>query len=80
MQKATKSVLLELDEMLLHRDKQHLIENRAVNVITSAINLINLLKENYDEEFAGELERRLISSIKAQDANRFVRGIRKNKE
>lgn len=79
MQKKTRSILDELDTMLVHKDKEHLVESRASHVIQGAINLINFLKESYDTETALELERRLLNSIKSQDANKFLRGIRKLK-
>lgn len=65
--------------MLSHRDKDNLVESRAGHVIQGAINLINYIKENYDADTALELERRLINSIRAQDATKFTRGIRKLK-
>ena len=39
--------------------------------------LLNYIKENYDEEQAAELERRLLNSIRAQDPSKFTRGIRR---
>lgn len=79
MQKKTRSILDELDTMLSHRDKDNLVESRASHVIQGAINLINFIKENYDENTAVELERRLINSIRSQDIAKFTRGIRKIK-
>lgn len=79
MQKRTRSILDELDSMLSHRDKDNLVESRASHVIQGAINLINFIKENYDNETAIELERRLLNSIRAQDVSKFTRGIRKIK-
>ena len=79
MQKRTRSILDELDNMLAHRDKDNLVESRASHVIQGAINLINYIKENYDAETALELERRLLNSIRSQDVTKFTRGIRKIK-
>lgn len=79
MQKRTRSILDELDNMLAHRDKDNLVESRASHVIQGAINLINYIKENYDSETALELERRLLNSIRTQDVSKFTRGIRKIK-
>jgi len=56
------------------------MESRATNVIESAINLINEMHKHYDEETAGDLERRLLNSIRNQDTKRFVRGIRRVNE
>ena len=79
MQKRTRSILDELDNMLAYKDKDNLVENRASHVIQGAINLINYIKENYDTETALELERRLLNSIRSQDVTKFTRGIRKIK-
>jgi len=48
-------------------------------VMSGAINLINFIKENYSPEQAGELERRLLNSIRAQDPKKFIRGVRRLK-
>lgn len=77
MQKRTRSILDEIDSLLIERDKENLVESRATNVIAGAINLINYIKENYDTEQANELERRLLNSIRSQDPQKFVRGIRR---
>ena len=77
MQKRTRSILTELDELLTHKDKDNLLESRANNIINGAINLIKYIRENYEAEQALELERRLLNAIKGQDPAKFSRGIRK---
>ena len=77
MQKRTRSILTELDELLTHKDKDNLLESRANNIINGDINLIRYIRENYDAEQALELERRLLNAIKGQDPAKFSRGIRK---
>jgi len=77
VQKRTRSILTELDELLTHKDKDNLLESRANNIINGAINLIKYIRENYDAEQALELERRLLNAIKGQDPAKFSRGIRK---
>jgi hypothetical protein len=77
VQKRTRSILTELDELLTHKDKDNLLESRANNIINGAINLIRYIRENYDNEQALELERRLLNAIKGQDPAKFTRGIRK---
>ncbi len=79
MQKRTKSILDELDSLLIHRDRENLIESRATHIIQGAINLITTIRESYSDEVATDLERRLINSIRGQDAAKFARGIRKLK-
>ena len=77
MQKRTHSILEELATMSPQRDRSSLVESRANNVISSAINLLNYIRENYDAESAAELERRLLNSIRTQDPNKFTRGVRR---
>lgn len=77
MKRKTRSLLEELNDISIKRDHESLIESRATHVIDSAINLIQLIKENFEPESAYELERRLLNSIKAADPAKFTRGIRK---
>jgi len=63
--------------MLTHKDRENLVESRASHVIQGAINLINYIRENYDAEQAGELERRLLNSIRTQEPDKFRRGVRR---
>ena len=79
MQKRARSILDELDTMLVHKDRENLVESRASNVIAGAINLINYIRENYDANQAAELERRLINSIRTQEPEKFRRGVRRMK-
>lgn len=80
VQKKTKSLLEELNEFAVKKDKETIIESRASHIIDSAINLMILIKENFSPETAYELERRLINSIKSGDPAKFIRGIRKIRE
>lgn len=80
MQKRTKSLLEELESIGSNRDINHLIESRANNIISSAINLLELIRRNFPEERAEILEKKLISSVRGRDPNRFVRSLRKKDE
>ena len=77
MQRKTKSLLEELNDFAVKKDREVILESRAVHIIDSAINLIKLIRETFEPEIAYELERRLINSIKGADSAKFVRGIRK---
>lgn len=77
MQKRTRSILDELDSLVIHKDRENLVESRASNVIAGAINLINYIREHYEPEQAAELERRLINSIRTQEPEKFQRGVRR---
>lgn len=80
MKKSTRSILQELSEIGLSRDTNLIIESRASNIMQSAINLIELIKENYDPEVSYDLERRFINSIKSGDTSKFKRGLKKLQE
>jgi hypothetical protein len=77
LKRATKSLLEELNSISERKHGEAIIESRAAHVIDSAINLLALIKENFEPEQAYELERRLINSIKGGDPNKFIRSIRK---
>ena len=77
MKLRTRSILQELNEIADRRDKDSLIESKAMNIINSAINLMELINKHYESEVAQELERRFINSIKGADTAKFTRGIRK---
>ena len=77
MQKKTRSLLEELDAMYVERDKRHIIENRASNVISSAIRLLEQIDESYTPEQAENLTRKLINAIKLRDPGKFTRTVRK---
>jgi hypothetical protein len=79
MQKKTKSLLEELQSFGDTRDINSIIENRASNIIASAINLVELLQKHYPSEKAEMLERKLLSAIKSKDKDRFSKSLRKNK-
>jgi hypothetical protein len=83
LKRATKSLLEELNSISERKNGEAIVEARATHVINSAINLLSLIKENFSPEEAYELERRLINSIRASDAGKFTRSIRRlrdNKE
>ena len=80
MQKRTRSLLEELEAIGNNRDMNHVIENRAINVITSAINLIELMNRQYDPSKAELLEKRLLSAIKNKDQRKFSKSLRKQNE
>lgn len=77
MKKRTRSILEELNNLGRAKDNDLLIETTANNIIESAINLLNRISHTYDEETAGELERRFLNSIKSGDPRKFKRGIQK---
>ena len=57
MQRKTRSLLEELEAIGNNRDTKHIIESRAHNIITSAINLLEMISKHYDDEKAQILEK-----------------------
>jgi len=77
MQKKTRSLLEELDAMYIERDQRQVIENRASNVIASAIRLLEQIDEAYAPEQAENLKRKLLNAINQRDPGKFTRTVRK---
>ena len=80
MSQEVRSILDELNALSIEKDKENVVESRALNVISSAINLIEYIQENYNADTALELERRLVNSIRGRDTKKFSRAITKLKE
>lgn len=78
MQRKTRSLLEELEAIGQNRDTKHVIENRAQHIITSAINLLEMINKHYDAEKAQVLERKLLSAIKSRDQARFSKSLKKD--
>jgi hypothetical protein len=77
MQKKTRSLLEELDAMYIERDQRHIIENRAANVIASAIRLLEQIDESYAPDQADNLKRKLLNAINQRDPAKFTRTVRR---
>jgi hypothetical protein len=77
MQKKTRSILEELETLYAERDQRHVIENRAANIISSAIHLLEQIDSSYTAEQAENLQRKLINAIKLRDPSKFTRTVRR---
>jgi len=77
MQKKTRSILEELETLYAERDNRHVIENRASNIIASAIRLLEQIDASYTPEQAQNLQRKLINAINQRDPAKFTRTVRK---
>lgn len=73
----SRSILEELNQISIDRDRNHVVENRGEHVINSAINLIEQIERYYDDQTAKDLTNRLINSIRGRDSTKFSRGIKK---
>jgi hypothetical protein len=63
--------------MYIERDQRHVIENRASNVIASAIRLLEQIDASYTAEDAQNLQRKLINAINQRDPGKFTRTVRR---
>jgi hypothetical protein len=77
MQKKTRSILEELDSLYIERDRKLVLENRAGNLIESAIRLLEQIDSEYNAEQAENLTRKLLNAIRARDASKFTRSVRR---
>jgi hypothetical protein len=77
MQKKTRSLLDELNSMYVDKDRRHVIENRASNIIASAIRLMEEIDSSYTPEQAENLQRKLLNAIKLRDPGKFTRTVRR---
>jgi hypothetical protein len=78
MQRRTRSILEELDSMYAERDRRLIIENRAANIIASAINLLEQIEASFPSDQAENLSRKLLNAIRTKDVSRFSRTVRKS--
>ena len=78
MQKRTRSLLEELDSMYIERERDLIIESRASNIITSAINLLEQIDASYSPEQAENLTRKLLNAIRTRDTGKFARTVRRS--
>jgi hypothetical protein len=78
MHKKTRSLLEELDSMCPDKDRDSMVENRALNVISSAIRLIELIESNYSAEQSEILVRKLFNAMRSKEPSRFTKSIRKS--
>lgn len=79
VQRKTRKLLEELDSIAIEKDRVHLIESRAEHLIASATNLIDMIRNSYDNQIAEDMERKLLLAIKRQDSTKFTNGLKRLK-
>lgn len=78
MKRQTRSLLEELELLGMNRDSKHIIENRANNLIASAIHLMEVIERNYSPEQSAILIKKLLIAIKNRDQGKFSRSLKKS--
>ena len=79
----SKSILDELDAVLAARksmDRESILESRANNIITSAINLLELIHKSYPTEIAEDLEKRFLNSIRGRNPAKLSNSLKRIKQ
>jgi hypothetical protein len=77
MQKRTRSLLEELDDLYIERDRRLLIENRAATLIANAIRLLEQIDTEFPADQAENLQRKLLNAIRTRDSGKFARSVRR---
>ena len=77
MQKRTRSILEELDDLYIERDRRLFIENRAANIIANAIRLLEQIDAEFPPDQAENLTRKLLNAIRTRDSGKFSRSVRR---
>ena len=77
MQTKTRSILEELDNLYVEHDNKYIIEQRANNIIASAIRLLEQIDASYTAEQADNLTRKLFNAIRLRDPGKFTRTVRR---
>lgn len=78
----SRSILDELDAVLAARkaaDRESIVESRANNIITSAINLLEMIHKAYPADVAEDLEKRFLNSIRSRNPAKLSNTIKKIK-
>lgn len=77
MKSHTKTLLEELTGIVPEKEPAQIIEVRGCHIIISALNLLESIKDQYGENIANEMERRLLNGIRAKNSTKFARGAKK---
>jgi hypothetical protein len=75
MNRPRKSLFDELNSLALSSDRERFVEQKGEHIISGALNLIEFIQREFDEETAADLSKRLVNSIKSGDMRKFKRGI-----
>jgi hypothetical protein len=78
--KKTQSIVEEILDYVPKIDAELFIESRGQQVIASALNLVRLIRESFDEATATDLTKRLVRAIACEDQTKFSRRLRAIRE
>lgn len=76
MKKRTRSIFEELTLYSNNENNQYLIESKSLNLIESAINILDKIEQDYPVQ-SEELRRKFVNSIRTKDSSKFKRAFSK---
>ena len=80
MDKKFRSIVDELCDYVPHRDREHFIESRAVQVVASFANMRKLFEEHFDAETSDDLFKRLVNAARTGDDKKVTRKLKEIKK
>tara|TARA_B100000809_G_C14728910_1_gene384224 strand:+ start:170 stop:436 length:267 start_codon:yes stop_codon:yes gene_type:complete len=75
MNKPRRSLFEELNSLAMAIEPERFVEQKGEHIISGALNLIEFIQREFDEEVATDLTKRFINSIRTGDMRKFKRGI-----
>ena len=76
MDKPRKSLFEELNSLAYTHERERFVEQKAEHIISGAINLLEFINREFDDDVATDLSKRLVNSIRSKDPRKFQRGIK----
>jgi hypothetical protein len=74
--KPRRSLFEELNSMAISKNEpERFVEQKGEHIISGAINLIEFIHREFDNDIAVDLTKRLVNSIRTGDMRKFKRGI-----
>ena len=76
MNKPRRSLFEELNSMAISSNEpERFVEQKGEHIIAGALNLIEFIEREFNEDVATDLTKRFINSIRTGDLRKFKRGI-----
>ena len=76
MDKPRKSLFEELNSLAYTNERERFVVQKAEHIISGAINLLEFINREFDDEVASDLSKILVNSIRSKDPRKFQRGIK----
>jgi hypothetical protein len=81
MNKPRRSLFEELNSMAISSNEpERFVEQKGEHIIAGALNLIEFIEREFNEDVATDLTKRFINSIRTGDLRKFKRGINQAKK